>query len=508
MNELIARIEQPLFKRIASLLPPDEPVYLVGGAIRDALLKRTSYDLDFVTPGDAIRLGRRVADAIGEAFFPLDTKRRVGRIVIRPKEDHAQQRSQVSRVDFSKFQGTDLISDLEGRDFTMNSLAVEVHDLQKIIDPLGGAADLVAKRLRTCSPRSFVNDPVRILRAVRFSVDLELSIPTETWHLMRDAEHLLPGVSAERVRDELFRILVQNRPSTSLRLLDKLPALEHILPEICFLKGVQQPAPHVLDAWEHTLDTLNRMESLLDVLAGTYNPDQGSNLAMGLASLRLGRYRANLAEHMASGINPERPHKGILFLAGLYHDVGKPKTQSIDETGKIQFIKHEHIGSDLARKRGQALKLSNLETERLATIVKHHMRPSQLAHMQGTLSKRVIYRFFRETGAAGVDICILSLADLLATYGPSLPQERWGRQLDVVRELLCAWWEERDDRIFPAVLIDGEELMNVLDLSPGPIVGYLLESIKEAQAAGDIRTHEEAVELGKTLLREYEKLPR
>jgi len=261
----------------------------------------------------------------------------------------------------------------------------------------------------------------------------------------------------------------------------------------------------VLDAWEHTLDTLNRMESLLEVLAEQHKPDKGSNLTMGLAAVRLGRYRTNLAEHLNSGINPDRPQRGLLFLAGLYHDVGKPKTQTLDESGKIRFIEHEHTGSELARLRGQALKLSNIETERLAAIVKHHMRPSQLSHSEVNISKRVIYRFFKDTGATGVDICILSMADLLATYGPSLPQERWGRHLDLVRELLGAWWEKGEGKIFAEALTDGNELMRELDLAPGPIVGYLLESIREAQAAGDIRTNGEAIELGKTLLREYEK---
>jgi hypothetical protein len=175
--------------------------------------------------------------------------------------------------------------------------------------------------------------------------------------------------------------------------------------------------------------------------------------------------------------------------------VGKLHSQSTDNSGKISFIDHERIGSRLAKKRCQALRLSNLEMERLVTIVNHHMRPSMLSHPAESPSRKAIYRFFRDTGAAGVDICILSMADLLATYGPTLPQERWIRHLDVVRTLLSAWWEDRAGNIFPQLILNGDELMGELGITPGPFVGYLLESIREAQVAGDIHSREEAIHL-------------
>ena len=142
-------------------------------------------------------------------------------------------------------------------------------------------------------------------------------------------------------------------------------------------------------------------------------------------------------------LNPERPHRGLMFLAGLYHDVGKQAAQSVDGEGKIRFIGHEQNGSQLAKKRGQALKLSNLEIERLVTIVGQHMRPSLLSHTDEAPSRKAVYHFFRDTGVAGVDICIISLADMLATYGPTLPQERWIRHLEVVQTLLGAWWDDQ-----------------------------------------------------------------
>ncbi|MGE5123990.1 MAG: CCA tRNA nucleotidyltransferase [Acidobacteriaceae bacterium] len=495
----------PLLKGIIELLPKDESIYLVGGAIRDALLDRPGYDLDFVTGGEAMEIARMVANEIGAAYFPLDKQRKIARLVFNPKKDAKKLVNTWRRIDFSKFQGKDLQNDLQSRDFTINAMAVEVHHLQTLLDPLGGAEDLISRRLRTCSGRSFLDDPVRILRAVRFSVDLELKILPDSKLLLKQAVRHLPEVSAERLRDELFRILAQKHPSTSLHLLDRLGALEHILPEVSLLKGVQQGAPHVLDAWGHTLAVVSRMEDLFEVLAAEFDSEKASNLVMGMAALQLGRFRMQLKEHLEVCLNPERPHRAILYLAGLYHDAGKPKARATDEAGKISFIDHEQIGSRMVEKRGQALRLSNLEIDRLKTIVSHHMRPARLSHSAAKPGRKQIYRFFRDTGAAGIDICLISLADLLATYGAALPQDRWVKQLEVVRELFQVWWEDQEAGIFPSPLINGDELMKELNIAAGPEVGYLLEAIREAQVAGEIHTREEAINQGKIFLRDYQK---
>jgi poly(A) polymerase len=502
MDEILASLRHPLLGRIISLLPSGFPIYLVGGAVRDALLKRQSYDLDFVTPGDSMKIARKLADDLGAAYFPLDSVRKVARVVLKAKDNLSIPGARPMRVDFSAFQGVDLISDLQGRDFTMNAMALEVHHMETLVDPTGGAADLISKRLRACSASSFLDDPVRILRAVRFSVDLDLHIQSESLRLMREAKLQLTAVSPERLRDELFRILIISHPATSLRILDKLEVLEYILPEVSVLKNEQQSLPHVMDVWNHTLDSLNRLESLLDVLAPEYNPDKASNLTLGLVAVRLGRYRQQLAEHLNNALNPDRPHRGIIFLAGLYHDVGKLTTRTVDDQGNIKFIGHDQFGSKLVEKRGQALKLSNLEIERLGLIVNHHMRPSLLSHLVESPSRKAIYRFFRDTGAAGVDICILSLADMLATYGPTLPQERWVRHVEVVQTLLSAWWEDKEESVFPPPLINGNDLKEELKLSTGPIIGYLLESIREAQVTGDIQNRKEALNLARVILKE------
>ncbi len=493
MADLLTRLNNPILEGVLGGLPTDQPIYLVGGAVRDALLSRQSFDLDFVTGGDALKIARKLADELGGAYFPLDSDRNVARIILHPVDVKSTHREKTYKVDISRYQGYDLTGDLQARDFTINAMALDAHHPEKLMDPLHGADDLIARRLRTCSPGSMLADPVRVLRGVRFSMDLELKILPDTLACMREAIPHLEEISAERVRDELFRMLVLPHPSSALRLLDMLGALEHVLPEVCRLKDVGQGPPHVMGAWDHTLDSLTRLESLLEALAPNYDPEKASNLSLGLVVLRLGRFRQQISEHLENALNPERPHRGLLFLAGLYHDVGKESTRSVDSQGTIRFLGHDQLGSRIAENRGQALKLSNLEVERLATIVGHHMRPSLLSHPPAAPTMKAIYRFFRDTGAAGVDVCLLSMADVLATYGPSLPQERWSRHLDVVRSLLAAWWEERTERVLPPAIVNGDDLLAELKLSPGPLIGYLLESIREAQVSGDVHTREDAI---------------
>ena len=294
----------------------------------------------------------------------------------------------------------------------------------------------------TCAPGSCAParriplhaDPVRILRGVRLAAALGLKIQPETRKLMRLAVPLLPTVSAERLRDELFRILEGPRPAACLRALDILGALAHILPEVTGLKGVQQSQPHVYDAWTHTMDIVQRLAEVLAVLGLQLDEQRAQNWAMGLLSLRLGRFRQNIYQHFSqTHLNLERSLTGVIFLGALFHDSGKRSTRKEDGEGRVRFFGHEQAGVELAIHRARALRLSNAEIDRLAIIVRQHMRPLLLAHSEEGISRRAVYRFFRDCGPAGVEICLLALADTLATYGPALPSEVWVKQVDVVR---------------------------------------------------------------------------
>lgn len=489
----------PLLTSIREALPADQEIYLVGGAVRDAMLGHASHDLDFAVPANGIKLARKVANKLGGAFYPLDDERDTGRTIL------IQDDGLRTTMDFAAYRGANIEADLRDRDFTINAISYNVAT-DSMFDPLKGTDDLRAKLIRACSPESLNNDPIRVLRAVRHAAKLGFRIDLETRQKMKQAAGKLRSASPERLRDELFRILEGPQPGTAVRAIEMLGVLPHILPELPTLKGVEQPTPHVYDVWAHTLSVLNYLEEILAALAPGYDPETTGDLFTGLLVLRLGRYREQFAAHFANPLNADRSARALLFFAALYHDVAKPACKIVDENGRIHFWGHDEQGEEMAVVRANALHLSNDEIERLRLIIRHHMRvhfhSNRIEGEQKPPSRRAIYRFFRDAGDAGVDLILLALADTRATRGHMLTQETWSAALDVCRIFLENYWERPAETVSPPRLLDGNTVMSEFDLQPGPLVGEILEVVREAQATGKISTREEALAFCRTWLEE------
>jgi poly(A) polymerase len=488
----------PLLDDIRRALPAGAKVWLVGGAVRDALLNRRTQDFDFAVEGDALRASRKAADALHAAFYPLDAERDVGRVILTRDEARLT-------LDFARLRGPDpsalpsvagqgIAADLAARDFTLNAMAVGLDDLETLIDPLNGEADLRAKIIRACSPQSIADDPIRGIRAIRLAAQLDFRIDRDTRAAIRAQAGALAQTSPERRRDEFIHCLGSPRAAASLRALDLLGLLKHLAPEVLSLKGVTQSPPHELDAWEHTLATLARLDEVLDVLGSVHDVDAASDLTLGLVSLRLGRFRGQLFEHLGQLLSGDRPARWLLMLVALLHDIGKPQTRTVEPTGRIRFLNHEAIGAEMAARRLARLHFSADEVKRAKTIIVHHMRPRQMSKDQPP-TRRAIYRFFRDTREAGVDIVLLSLADFLAksNAGPP-PQDAWAGHLDVCAQLLGAYFERPGEAVSPPALITGHDLIAEFGLEAGPRIGSLLEAVREAQAAGEITDRVGALE--------------
>ena len=486
----------PLVDKVHAVLP-DQELYLVGGAVRDIFLRRTAPDLDFAVPSNGIRLARKVADALGADYMTLDDQRDTGRVIV---SDEGK-RTYLDFAGYRSGQGMGLEADLRARDFTINAIAYDLR-AQTLLDPLEGSADLRAKRIRMCAPTSLTDDPIRVLRGVRLAAMLGFQIEPQTRSALREASPLLGNVSPERLRDELFRILEGPRPDPALRALEMLGALEPFLPELSTLKGVEQPAPHVHDVWNHTLAVLQAMEGILAALEGNYDAEKTADFFTGLLVMRLGRYREQFAAHFKRSLNADRSLRGLLFFISLYHDIAKPRTRSVEPGGRIRFFDHDQQGAVIASDRAAALHLSNAEIERVHTVIANHMRfhfhTSRMDGESREPSRRAIYRLFRDAGEAGIEVVLLGLADFRGTRGTALTQATWSAALDVARLLLENYWEKPLETISPPRLVDGHDLMQALGLEPGPKLGQLLEAIREAQATGKVKTRDGALEYARS----------
>lgn len=480
----------PLFETIRDILADEDDVFLVGGAVRDAILQREIHDLDFAVKKNAIKLARKVAHFLNADFYPLDLDRDTGRVLV--TADNGKRHF----IDFAAFRGVDLESDLKSRDFTINAMAIDLKDLS-LHDPVAGMVDLREKCIRACSQSSFQDDPIRIFRAVRLSAAFGFQIFPQTTKLMKTAVKLLQNVSSERQRDELFRILEGPKPAICIKALDILGALEQVLPEMMNLKGIAQASPHVHDVWFHTLSVVSHLETILAALDEQYNPEIVSDYFHGVLVLKIGRYRKQISEHLSNLNNLNRSWREILFLSALYHDISKPEKSVTGENGHVRFWGHEEEGAVTICQRAGKLALSNEEIDRLRIIIKNHMRihfhTKRYMDENVLPSRRAIFRFYRDVGKAGVDICLLTLADLWATYDHSLPEDTWLACLEVVKVFLESWWFNKEELITPPPLISGDEIMELLSLEAGPEVGYLLEAVREAQAVKDVKNKEEAL---------------
>jgi len=496
-----SKVHLDLIETVRQNLPAGMPCWLVGGAVRDMLLERPLRDMDFVLTGSPRQVARAVAHALDGVTFLLDPDRETHR-VIRKLPDGSE-----FYLDFIQQNGNNIQADLASRDFTINALAVELGVLDKLVDPLGGLADLRAKRLRACSSGAMLADPLRCLRGIRQANTLGFTLEKDTIGWIKEVIPHLNSCSPERIRDELFRIFEDAHPERALRVLDVLGGMEILFPELLPLKETPQTAPHQMNAWDHSLAAVSSLEEILSILTCLPDGEGKGNWMMGMVSLHLGLYRERIRNYLAECPTPPRTQRALLFLATLYHDAGKPETATTGEDKRRHFYRHEHASSPLVVQRSLSLCMSNSEINWLERAVRQHMRIHHLANQIDEISPRAIYRFYKSTTDAGVAVCLLSLADMLATYGTTITREVLEGELVICQRLLEAWWEYPGEMVNPPRLLTGNDLMEAFKLTPGPQLGELLECIRVAQVEGKVKTREDGLALARQRLNDQGHSP-
>jgi putative nucleotidyltransferase with HDIG domain len=479
-------IFEELLKQISGMIPDDRHVYLVGGAVRDYLLKRPIYDLDFTLEGDVRPLSKKVADIYHGAYYLLDEERNISRVILHINEEKLV-------LDFATLRAESLIGDLEKRDFTVNAIALDIQNPNMLIDPLHGETDLIAKKLRLCHLDSFRNDPVRVLRAIRLSLSLNFHIEKYTQKALLEAVPLLLNVSPERRRDEIFKIFELGRTQKGLEMLDDAGIMTELFPELISLKGITQSPPHVLDVWDHTLATLFYLDILLDRLMKIQENGLAINVLSAYPIAAIEKYQEQLTVHFTQEISTGRTRRALLLFSAMLHDIGKMNTSRIDESGRIRFIGHEQTGVEILKNIAERWVLSKEEVNYINQIIQHHMRIHSLVKIGNLPERRVIHRFYRDNEDRGIDLCILSLADILATGNGKIPLETWKREIDTCRILLDAWFEKKEEVVLPQKILSGNDIIKILNIPPGPMVGQIIDTLRETQAAGEVLTYDDAV---------------
>jgi len=421
--------------------------YLVGGFVRDALLGRNTADIDVAVAADALEIAPKVATALGGRYVLLDKVNRVSRVVL--VNEAAPSAGGQWQLDFSTFQGS-IEQDLARRDFTIDAMAVDlggiVYQSRPLIDPFNGWDDLRQGVVRVVSEAAFESDAVRLLRAVRLAAELGFSIDSDTEALIQRNCHLIAGVAGERVREELLQLLANPQAGEFLAYLDKLGLVTAIIPELNQAKGVEQPKEHFWDVFEHSLKTVSAADFLLGRGAWEY---------AGKEVLAAVPWSAVLSQHFELEVSSGSTRRSLLKLAALLHDIAKPQTKAFDG-GRMRFLGHAKDGAAIAVNILERLRFSGKEVKLVEAMVRHHLRPTQMAQ-DAFPSRRAIYRYFRDTGEAGIDILFLSLADHLGTRGPHLDLAQWRGHAQIVEYVLTQRFQE-ESLVTPPKLVDGHDL--------------------------------------------------
>jgi poly(A) polymerase len=455
--------------------------YVVGGFVRDGLMGHANSDIDVAVAGNAIAIASEVAKALDAKLVPLNEANQVARVILPQAKGHWH-------LDFATLRGN-IEEDLKHRDFTINAVAIRLAGAKsnwshvEVIDPLDGFRDLSRRVIRSVSDAVFQQDPVRLLRAFRLAATLDFALDPITEALIQRDSKLITSVASERLRDELGYILETNKAYPSFRRLDKVGLLDQLMPELTSAKGVTQPKEHFWDVFDHSLETVACVERLLH----EYGDDNQDKI------LALVPWSTEIAEYFAHQAAGGLSRKALLKLAALLHDIAKPATKTMEQSGRMRFLGHAKEGAVAASQIMERLRFSNREIKMVQLMIEHHLRPGYLLTDEMP-SRRAIYKYFRDTAEVGIDTLFLGLADHLAARGPTLDLDQWRKHTETTQYILSKWFAEQAT-IIPPKLIDGHTLIEKLGLPPGPQIGELLEIVREAQAAGEIQTPKEALDL-------------
>ena len=438
--------------------------YLVGGSIRDLYTKKCKLcDRDISIKG-AEKFAKKIANQFDATLITLDSENQIFRVVLKDK---------INYLDISELQGKTIEDDLKRRDFTINAIAYDLAQ-DKFIDVTGGLQDLKNGILRHIDDKNFEEDPLRILRAFRFYAVTGFEMTDELQIALKKYMPLALKPAKERINYETMKLFGGNFASKSLLKMDEFRLLEDIFPCVKDMKKVPPNTHHHLDLFHHVVETVAQIENLYANLSGFEK------------------------EHMDAVDFGGFPRINHLKLAGFLHDIGKFSTWTIEDSGRHRFIKHDDVGAKMVVPLLRELKFSKKQIEYISCMIKNHIYPSNVIAAP-VLNEKVMMRYLRKMGENVVDNIILAKADRLSARGVDITEEIVNVNLNGLNKLLQFYLDKKDTLKPLPKLLDGQEIMKILNIKPSPKLGEVIDALKEAQLNGDVLTHDDAIKFVKSL---------
>ena len=418
-------------------------LYLVGGAIRDFLLDKTPRDYDFVLEDFCPSFLKQLGAIFQTSYFPMGKGK--GERVFRLVKDG-------KTLDFTLMVGR-MEEDLLRRDFTVNAIAYSPTE-RKFYAPQKALEDLRSRKIELLSPKAILDDPLRILRALRYSATLGFDLSSGTIEEIKKRRELLCEVAPERILMELDDILLSEAPERALRPMAQWGLLVELFPEMAPLCGLQQGDHHRQDAFEHSVEVT-------------------------IKALEIARRGAPFPFSLAED------DRLVLAYGALFHDLGKPATMEVDDEGRVHFYGHPKVSRELAARIMKRYPFPNRLRERVLKLVENHMRPLTLT--RGEPTERALRRLVNHMGDDTRTLLVLGLAELEAKDRGDEEIGPYWRLCERILDLM-----EREDVIAPPPLLRGRDLLE-MGYSPGPRLGEILREVRRRQIEGELKTKEEAL---------------
>ena len=471
----------------------DIKCFLVGGAVRDILMNRKISDIDIVVDTNPYDFTDYLAQIFGGSPVVLDESRSkicrlagIENLLYQESNFSKKIDMDIKQIDFS------IKNDLLNRDFTVDALGIDLNTYDqdiKLIDFSDGYSDLLNKKIRMLNENIFSSDPLRLIRAIRLSADLNFSIDHDTENQIRKDSGLIENVSVERVRDEFMKILLNTESKNYLRKLDELDLLEKIFTDFSKLKNLSQPEEHFWDVFDHSIESVGYIDELL----------YGSKVKIGKQFSNIEDIIDEFRSYRESDKSDDQNIFVLLKLATLLHDVGKYITRSVDSNGRIRFLGHSEAGAKISDLILTNLRMPKKSINMVNLLVENHLRPGQLSSGNQLPTSRALYRYYRDLEAYSIPLIILYMADVLAAVGPRLLPIEWNNTLRHVNHIIGYHTTVSGQNRFNT-LLTGHEIMSTFGLKSGKIVGDLLEKINESQALGQLQSKQDALDMVSCLL--------
>lgn len=415
--------------------------WLVGGCVRDYFLSKTNCDRDIVCIGNSCALAKEIAATTHGTFIELDCENQIYRVVPEDKKTY---------FDVSRALDDDIMKDAKRRDFTLNAIYYDLNE-QVIFDPCNGINNLFENRLKTYNIKNFDDDPLRMLRAFRFVAQYNFCPDSEILNYIQNNKENIRKCACERINQELMKLFEGDFAPQALLLSDECNFLNEIFPFVDEIKKIPPNTHHHLNLFHHCIETMRTI----------------------------------------------RMKNPMLKLAAFCHDVGKPKTHTIEQSGRHRFIGHDKVGAELIKPVLSNLKFSKKQIEYVSLMIENHIYPSALMSSENVQDKAMI-RFIRKLNPYVEDIIELARADRLCARGPMVTEEMVKANLQKLEKLYDFYLKIKPKLMTLPKLLDGHEIMNILNIKPSPVLGKIISALEEAQLEGKVVTKDEAVKYVKS----------